>query len=765
MSTIFFTTSTKIRQRSQKSLLLSGGMKQNNNNNNNSNSEDIEFIHYSLVSANSGHHQDNSPWQKWDLRRFWKSIKSDTGDHKVRKKQSSGLGGISGIHCEPILPTTAASTDISCTMHVGSFIEQGELESKQDQRLKDEPLYKFLSQATSTDQFIFNDMLKIIMVGDQSSNKSSLARAIVGKELQVSSSTFPGDTPQPIGVNYYKWTPKDQISLTCTLWDVSSVGAIAHPLIQALFFSPKSLYILVWDLAASNQQVIRRVPTGNHKDHPFYTEQQRKRYEQILEWDIQDRVLSWIDYLFPNFADGSAILPVAIVPVGMEESEVQHRCNILQNQLECHPVFTRENSIKLILANNGDVSTVNLDTQEGLHELQKTITRLGVLAPLNLQDTHFTMKVLDKIRQLKYECRKVVSVAHLLSEIKNEEDVMKTLQFLSSIGEILYFGTLTTNGILSQLVILSSKWLASVLLCTFSPESRGKLAETDFVKILHNGKNSCCPIVSVPVNVWQDWNFIMQVSETVPTLYCFLMELFQKSAILWPLNKDSNPTYFVPALLDQVEPRTVVSKKEKQSWQTTICHSWLLLDRSMANRVMKYVTIDPLQNLYKFNQICNNGFSIDQIIFWKSSVFVRFGQVCRPFTDVHLTLIDESSENCVDKASMGFGMMRLNVTGKGQKGLGGYNIWKGGYGTVLNSVRLSLEGFGTIRQVVCPDCLHQLHPSIASTWSWECIKQAVSNGEEKLRCCHHGHHVSTSLLCGTVKIQSKNSPDFKEVHS
>ena len=740
-------------------------MKQNHNNR----TADPTFIDYTLVPADAGHHHDTSPWYKWDLTKFWKSIKSEAGDRKGRKRQSSWSTGINGIRWDPSLSTTATRTDISCTIDNRSFLAQAVLEPKQDNRLANRPLYKFLSQATSTDQYIINDMLKIIMIGGQSSDKSSLARAIVGKELYVSSSTSPSDKPLPIDVNVHRWTPSDQISMPCTIWDVKSVGAGAHPSIQALFFSPKSLYILVWDLAASNQQMIRKVEAGNHKDHHFCIEQQFKHNERTLKFDIQDHVMSWLDCLFSNFAVGSAILPVATVPEGMEESEVKYWCDMLQTQLRCHPIFRGELAMKLILASDGNISTVNLITREGLYDLQGTITRLGVLAPLKLQDSHLTIKVLDRIRQLRTKNRKVVSVAHLLSDFNEmetkAEDVTKALQFLSNVGEILYFGTSTTDGLLSQFIILSTKWLVSVLLCIFSPDSQCKLTETDIVKTLVKGNNSSCPIVTAPTNMWQCWEFMKRVSETAPdTLSSFLIELLQKATILWPLNIDSNPTYFVPALLDQVEPRTIVSKEGKECWQTTVCHSWLLRDRAKASLVMKIITIHLLQDLYEFNHIFNDGFFIDQIICWKTSVFVRFGQVCQPYTDVHVTLIDEASENCVDKASMGFGMMRLNVTGKGQKGLNGYNIWKGGYGSVLHSVRDSLAGFRTIRQVVCPDCLHEVHPSVASTWSWDYIKQAVNTGEARLRC-GHWHHVPTSLLCGIVGIRPKDSPHFKEVHS
>ena len=716
--------------------------------------------------------------------------------------------------------------------HLESMLQQARLDVEDDHGLEDciqslPPAKKpqaiqtnrpcYLSKATTNDHLVLNDTLKVIMIGDLLNDKSHMARAIGGKKPKAPRSS--------LGVDVHTWTPEPKEGLTCVIWDVSSVGAGAHPSTQALFFSPESLYILVWDLGASNRLTNRKRGKARDEDdddddndNDFLMEQRSRQVDRALEHDIQNRVLSWLDRINPL---GSAVLPVVSVTIGMTEAEVQHRCSVLQAILMRHPAFIGDNAPKLILGKDS-ILKVNLDTGVGLQELQVTVQAIGqerVFSHVGSEVKSSTMVVLETIRRLKQD-RKVILVDHLLSEITGPEMkievVTEALHFLSSIGEILYFGN-STDEILSRYVILSRKWLVSALSCILRPDLQRELAETrrfmnlqcvysgegfeesDIVQTLLKGTNSSCPILSAKDSamLWQSMSFMRdaadrtaQLSEASNTMYDFLERLLVYSGILLLLSVEKEPTYYVPSLLDQAEPSDVWTYKTSEpSWMTVLCHSWLLRD-AVPMAVMEHVTTHLLQDLYAFSHTFQGQLSrpllhaktvpigssslnefiadhdyepigrikIHQVMCWKSSVLVKVGSVFadsdqselkESFTEIYVALVDDQSNHCVDNKSMGSGMKRLIVCGKGPVGRHGRKLWKGGYGLVLDSIKASLADFdGVDRHVVCPECLANVHPSIASTWTWENIQRAVKTSNSGVRCCR-GHLMDTSLLCGT----------------
>ena len=683
----------------------------------------------------------------------------------------------------------------------------------------------YLSKATTNDHLVLNDTLKVILIGDLLNDKSHMARAIGGKK--------PKSPRSSLGVDVHTWTPEPKEGLTCVIWDVTSVGAGAHPSTQSLFFSPESLYILVWDLGASNRLThSKRGKIGDEDDdddneNDFLMEQRSRQVDRALEHDIQDHVLSWLDRINPL---GSAVLPVASVTTGMTDVEVLHRCSMLQAILMRHPALIGENAPKLIFGKDS-ILKVNLDTGVGLQELQVTVQAIGqerVFSHVGSEVTRSTMLVLETIRRLKQD-RKVILVDHLLSEITGPEIqievVTEALHFLSSIGEILYFGN-STDEILSRYVILSRKWLVSALSCILRPDLQRELVETrrfmnlqcvysgkgfeesDIVQTLLKGTNSSCPILSAKDSamLWQSMSFMRdaadrtaQLSEASNTMYDFLERLLVYSGILLPLSVEKEPTYYVPSLLDQAEPSDVWTYKTSEpSWMTALCHSWLLRD-GVPTAVMEHVTTHLLQDLYAFSHTFQGQLSrpllhaktvpigtsslnefiadhdyepigrikIHQVMCWKSSVLVKIGSVFadsdqselkESFTEIYVALVDDQSNHCVDNKSMGSGMKRLIVCGKGPVGRHGRKLWRGGYGLVLDSIKASLADFnGVDRHVVCPECLANVHPSIASTWTWENIQRAVTTSNSGVRCSR-GHLMDTSLLCGTSVCPLSTKP-------
>ena len=91
------------------------------------------------------------------------------------------------------------------------------------------------------------------------------------------------------------------------------------------------------------------------------------------------------------------------------------------------------------------------------------------------------MEVLEFIRRVKHG-HKFISLEHVLGELGASipvENVTSALQFLSCIGEVLYYGTNgDVDSVLSSFIVLSRKWLVSALSCILRNDLKRELAET-----------------------------------------------------------------------------------------------------------------------------------------------------------------------------------------------------------------------------------------------------------------------------------------------
>lgn len=686
-----------------------------------------------------------------------------------------------------------------------------------------------LSASTSSDEDVYNDTLKIVMIGD-SVEKSMLARALRNSYKRPKQRNT-------LGVDVHNWVHSD---VNFSMWDIQgasrsdgNANAGAHPSTQSLFFTPNALYVLVWDLAANNDKAMRRnMVVDDEEDdeeednNEFLLEEANRQADRALEADIFERVLPWVD----RVPKGNAfILPVVTIPEGMDEFEVQRRCSVLQAMLMNHMQSTE--GPKLIF---GSESILRVDFEHGVEELQATIVAIAtdqtervfdhVGAPVRPE----TVEVFEIVRRMRQE-HKVILLDHLLAEMSiicSVEDVMASLHYLASIGELLYFGTENKDDMLSRYVILSRKWLVSALSCILRNDLKRELSETrrfmnmqcafsgqaypenEILKTLLSGTNSSCPILSSSDSsmLWQSMSFMREAADrtsqlseatTSSTMFEFLERLLVHKGVFLPLDvshqDDHTPTYFVPSLLAQGEPNDVWTYKSSDSWMTTLCHSWLLRDGSPAN-LMEHVSVSLIQDLYEFSQSVTppnprrlshtqsfplghssmadflnthesvGRIKIHHIMCWKSSVLVKIGcvfaepdsgEIRESFAEIFVSLVDPQSKHSVASSSIGSGMTRLVICGKGQAGHQGRKLWKGGYAVALDSIKASLANLSNVdRQVVCPDCLAHSHPTVASTWGWDDVRAVAQSGDSAVRCMR-GHLVDTDLLCGTCKTTTQ----------
>ena len=536
-----------------------------------------------------------------------------------------------------------------------------------------------LSQAFPSDDLVINDNLKVILVGSAGVDKSSLSRAI----RQSSKKPRPRKT---LGVEVHTWTASD---IRFHLWDVQGAahpnndvnGAYfgnsgtladrangsgggdalstpnfgAHPGTQSLFFSSQSLYLLVWDLACNNPHThpVLDEDSDDDEDHggnDWSREEANKQADRALQEDIENRVLSWVDRIARR-GPRSAILPVGLIPDGMPRTEAQRRCDRLYELLEARMAWY-ENSDRapnVVLDDSKNILCVNYSRGDGIEQLQETMiaiatdTSSSVFTHVGTPVPPGVVEVQDLLNRLK-EDHKLIWIDHIIGELGSSvsvEDVINALHFLSSIGEILYFGT-EDDDVLSQFVVLSRKWLVSAISCILRNDLKRELTETrrfmqmqclyseqeftenDITRVLGGGAASNCPLLSGEdaKMLWQSMSFMREAADrywqlnessaSAPTMFYFLERLLVSCGIFLPLGTSNyglgaglqqDEVYFVPSLLAQSDPGDVWTSKDiwsyrnSDSFLTTLCHSWLFRDGAPSD-LFEHLTVALLKGTF-----------------------------------------------------------------------------------------------------------------------------------------------------------------------
>ena len=241
-----------------------------------------------------------------------------------------------------------------------------------------ESAHSILEEEALEDEAVsVNDTLKVIFVGMAMVGKTSMIKRLIeGRDAVI-----PTHDERTVGVDIYEWDPKkdlrytdidsrivfqdEELAGTCgdvdvkfSVWDFA--GQHVYHATHELFFSPRALYVLVWDMGATNRATMRRKePTGDEtgafkltydssdeeeeeEDEPedaLAAEEEGKRADRALERDIDEKVQFWIDCI-QSSAPGAAILPVASFSDYFDgnggEAEARRRCALLKQRLLKH---------------------------------------------------------------------------------------------------------------------------------------------------------------------------------------------------------------------------------------------------------------------------------------------------------------------------------------------------------------------------------------------------------------------------------------------
>mmetsp|Transcript_28669 Transcript_28669/g.66736 ORF Transcript_28669/g.66736 Transcript_28669/m.66736 type:complete len:1457 (-) Transcript_28669:690-5060(-) len=512
-----------------------------------------------------------------------------------------------------------------------------------------------LTQAKRTDKFVHNDILKVILVGSVGNEKSTLARAIRGSTKRPKKRTTLGlDVHNWLasGMNFQLWDV--QGATTPPGWSSDSVPNFgAHPATQSLFFSGESLYLLVWDLACNNPHTHPMTDYDSDSDNGYADawarDQAIAEADRALCEDISDRVLAWVDRIAQR-SPRSAVLPVAVIPDGMEEIEVARRCSKMFEMLENHMKWYQGNDANskmpnIILDDSRNLLSVNYSKNFGIRQIQDTIVAIAqsgsVFPHVGSAVPPGTVQVLEYSKRVRQD-HKMVRLDHILGELSNQltvEEIVTALKFLSDVGEVLYFGD--GGETLSNFVILSRQWLVSALSCILRNDLKREIAdarkfmtmqcmyghvhfqENEIIKALTSGATSDLPLLSDEdaKMLWQSMSFMREAADrynqlnevgaSAHSMFNFLLALLVHFNLFLPfgntsqrgaagLTKDSN-VFFVPPLLSLSDPNDIWSFRSVEVWTTTLCHSWLFRDGAPPE-LFEQIAVSLLKDVYHFSQ-------------------------------------------------------------------------------------------------------------------------------------------------------------------
>ena len=261
-----------------------------------------------------------------------------------------------------------------------------------------------------------NDTLKVIFVGMAMVGKTSMIKRLIEGENAI----IPSHDDRTVGVDIYEWdNRKDKrfehidsriefedkelersicdaagienhnVNVKFSVWDFA--GQHVYHATHQLFFSPRALYILVWDMGATNRATLKRKNSRADERGAFKLsydssdeeeseqeeeddfESEGRRADRALDRDIDEKVQFWIDCI-QSSAPGAAILPVASFNDHFIDSnggveEAKRRCIVMKNRLLRHEE-RRIEGIKERLKEYQDSNRVN---DEGAVRLQKLL--------------------------------------------------------------------------------------------------------------------------------------------------------------------------------------------------------------------------------------------------------------------------------------------------------------------------------------------------------------------------------------------------------
>mmetsp|Transcript_14610 Transcript_14610/g.42034 ORF Transcript_14610/g.42034 Transcript_14610/m.42034 type:complete len:1796 (+) Transcript_14610:222-5609(+) len=420
---------------------------------------------------------------------------------------------------------TSTESEMIDIKHVDAELKPGRESFMSLERTESQDLAEELALAAELDNMpsdSINDTLKVIFVGMAMTGKTSIIKRL----LEGKNAVIPKREERTVGVDIYNWLPKTDgntdrdhidtsikleddllertsgdVDVKFSIWDFA--GQHVYHATHELFFSPRALYILVWDMGITNNETHKRrrhsefsqgafkLSYDSSDDEEEGEDDEAKRADRALERDIDEKVQFWVDCI-QSSAPGAAILPVASFDdyfddeIGWGKEEANRRCAVmrdrlikheekrvqgLRERLEAYERDHRANSEaalrlrkllcpfcrpKLVFGSDGGVVRVSGAKYTGFDRLSEKLVNIATgrdhagwdypifRGHVGARIPRMRLEVRDIVREIRDKF-KVVEwnyFIRLLREkgLHNVEDVSDALHFLTNIGELSYFG-------------------------------------------------------------------------------------------------------------------------------------------------------------------------------------------------------------------------------------------------------------------------------------------------------------------------------------
>jgi hypothetical protein len=579
---------------------------------------------------------------------------------------------------------------------------------------------------------------------------------------------------------------------------------------QSLFFSPDSLYIIVWDLAEKNKLLYEDddSDTDSIDDDSVDELEQVERLEKlkskrnVIDRDINENVLYWLDVIAELNFPGCVIMPVAVHSGLLDAEEAKERCEMLKERLEDHRKCYPSSSVPKVAYGSKDAVPIvplredSMVADGGIDDLRRAILDVSSIDNVTKASAfrhHFKpmspmiLSVQDAISVFRSKDRKVVRFDDIFLEISkrppivddfSKDLVRQAISFISSTGDILYFGDQVSHcskgQYLKKFVVLKPKWMSAAIDAAISWKNIKSFRDHDLsfnsAGTIKKSFENMCIDKKEALQMWEQSLYLSQQSKLIgdasgKDLSLFLQQVCEHAGIFVSLGHDKTTSlYLLPRVI--AEPIGIGcpwSFKTSLSYKTVICHSWLIreiLPITFMDEIIAMV-VTELNDLAEKNQIDSSmGLFVQQVFCYKTSVYAKIaepvitddGEDKYWTNEIYVRLANAGSSNCVGANGMRDTDQKLIVCGKGFGGNNGEKIWKFGYEVIRKSLERVVSKWTKredeiVREVACPDCLLTKDPNDASLWFEDYI---LKHGDEMVLCKNPGnvHRVNPKLLRG-----------------
>ena len=327
-----------------------------------------------------------------------------------------------------------------------------------------------------------------------------------------------------------------------------------------------------------------KAATPNDEDECESAFDRRKRDKvknRAINFDIDENVLYWLDVIDELNFPGSVIMPVVLASNELGEKEMDNRCSMLKKRLLNH----RKDA--MILFDSDKVPIVNLDEEDSLDAFRRTIISLG--SESSVFENHFkqlspaAVRTEEAISLFKSKEYNVVHFKELYLEISkrqgdnfSEEHVRQALDFLASIGEIVYFGNDITEcscpHLLKRFIILNPKWISDAIAPVLCQEEICDVRKT-FDGTVPSSLGQCFRNLFVTdfetVQIWEQIDYVYEHNKLGAEtdneeLFYFLQQVCEHCGIFIPITIPNAIGQSISYLL----PR-VTAEPSSSSWTFT----------------------------------------------------------------------------------------------------------------------------------------------------------------------------------------------------